>query len=47
MALAPELTSSTHAVAPERSLNQRMDALARANTIRTKRAQLKRDLKSG
>lgn len=36
-----------HSVAPERSLNQRMDALARANLIRTERAQLKRDLKSG
>ena len=34
-------------MAPERSLNQRMDALARANQIRIKRAQLKRDLKSG
>ena len=33
--------------APERSLNQRMDALARANHIRTQRAQLKRDLKAG
>ena len=33
--------------APERSLNQRMDALARANQIRIKRAQLKRDLKAG
>jgi hypothetical protein len=33
--------------APERSLNQRMDALARANRIRTERAQLKRDLKAG
>lgn len=32
---------------PERSLNQRMDALARANRIRTERAQLKRDLKAG
>jgi hypothetical protein len=36
-----------HAVAPERSLLQRMDALQRANEIRTRRAQLKRDLKSG
>lgn len=35
------------AQAPERSLNQRMDALNRANEIRTKRAQLKRDLKAG
>ncbi len=32
---------------PERSLNQRMDALQRANKIRTQRAQLKRDLKAG
>lgn len=32
---------------PERSLNQRMEALARANAIRTQRAQLKRDLKGG
>jgi hypothetical protein len=35
------------AAAPERSLQQRMDALSRANEIRTKRAQLKRDLKAG
>ena len=42
-----EKTSLTPAAAPERSLNQRMDALARANQIRTRRAQLKRDLKSG
>ncbi len=28
-------------------MNQRMDALARANEIRTARAQLKRDLKAG
>src|SRR5438067_13593206 len=33
--------------APERSLVQRMEALQRANEIRTSRAQLKRDLKSG
>ena len=33
--------------APERSLNQRMEALQRANEIRSRRAQLKRDLKSG
>jgi S13-like H2TH domain len=39
--------SSNPSMAPKRSLNQRMDALARANEIRTKRAQLKRDLKSG
>jgi hypothetical protein len=40
-------TSASSSMAPERSLNQRMDALARANQIRIKRAQLKRDLKSG
>jgi hypothetical protein len=33
--------------APERSLQQRMDALQRANLIRMQRAQLKRDLKAG
>jgi hypothetical protein len=33
--------------APTRSLDQRMDALQRANDIRVKRAQLKRDLKAG
>jgi hypothetical protein len=33
--------------APERSLTQRMDALQRANEIRSKRARLKRDLKAG
>ena len=33
--------------APERSLTQRMDALKRANEIRTRRAALKRDLKAG
>ena len=47
MAMATGTSSPTHTAAPERSLNQRMDALARANRIRTKRAQLKRDLKSG
>jgi hypothetical protein len=40
-------TSPTAATAPERSLNQRMDALARANEIRIQRAQLKRDLQAG
>ena len=33
--------------APQRSLSQRMDALKRANEIRTKRAKLKRDLRAG
>ena len=36
-----------HSAAPERSLIQRMDALQRANQIRTRRAQLKKDLKAG
>src|SRR3954447_7603503 len=40
--LSPKQTA-----APERSLVQRMDALPRANEIRTRRAQLKRDLKGG
>ena len=44
---AAQATSTNPSVAPERSLNQRMDALARANQIRVKRAQLKRDLKAG
>ena len=47
MATATGTTSSSTSTAPERSLNQRMDALARANQIRIQRAQLKRDLKSG
>src|ERR687894_2528427 len=38
---------SKHSAAPERSLVQRMDALQKANEIRTRRAQLKRDLKAG
>ena len=33
--------------APVRSLDQRMEALKRANDIRVKRAQLKKDLKLG
>ena len=32
---------------PERSLDQRMEALKRANDIRTARAKLKKDLKAG
>jgi hypothetical protein len=32
---------------PSRSLDQRLDALERANRIRVSRAQLKRELKSG
>ena len=40
-------TPPKHSAAPERSLVQRMDALQRANEIRTRRAQLKRDLRGG
>ena len=47
MAIVTDVSSSKHSTAPERSLNQRLDALARANLIRTQRAQLKRDLKAG
>ena len=43
MSTASKLASQT----PARSLDQRMDALQRANEIRIKRAKLKRDLKSG
>jgi len=39
--------SKTHVQAPVRSLDQRMEALRRANDIRVRRAQLKRDLKNG
>jgi hypothetical protein len=46
--MPPAINSPTkHVAAPERSLHQRMDALKRANEIRTRRAQLKRDLKGG
>jgi hypothetical protein len=38
---------TTPGAAPERSLAQRLDALKRANDIRTRRARLKRDLKAG
>ena len=47
MALATDTPSKHAAAAPERSLTQRMDALQRANEIRSRRAQLKRDLKAG
>src|ERR1700733_10313752 len=36
-----------HSAAPERSTDQRMDALAKANRIRSERARLKRELKAG
>ncbi|MFN2612177.1 MAG: integration host factor, actinobacterial type [Solirubrobacterales bacterium] len=44
MVPAPSKTSNS---APKRSLDQRMEALRRANGIRTQRAKLKRDLKAG
>jgi hypothetical protein len=48
VAAVPPVESLPKAVlAPERSLMQRMEALQRANDIRTRRAQLKRDLKAG
>ena len=40
-------TKHSAGAAPERSLTQRMDALQRANEIRTRRASLKRELKAG
>ncbi len=40
-------TAAKPSTAPERSHDQRMDALQRANVIRSARAQLKRDLKAG
>ncbi len=40
-------TTKAPTQAPERSLDQRMEALRRANEIRSLRAQLKKDLKSG
>ncbi len=46
----PAMTTTTQkpqSQAPERSLDQRMEALRRANEIRSRRAQLKKDLKSG
>ncbi len=41
------VSPKTQAQAPERSLDQRMEALRRANDIRVRRAQLKKDLKDG
>jgi hypothetical protein len=46
MPLASEQLSKP-TVPPERSYMQRMEALQRANHIRSRRAQLKRDLKAG
>src|SRR4051794_33532548 len=46
MPSAAHTTTRSPTGTPERSLVQRMDALQRANQIRTRRAQLKRDLKA-
>ena len=40
-------TQKPQSQASERSLHQRLEALRRANEIRSRRAQLKKDLKSG
>ena len=40
-------TSQSQVQAPVRSLDQRMEALKRANNIRSSRAKLKKDLKGG
>ena len=47
MPQATKTPSKPSVAAPERSLVQRMEALERANQIRTRRAQLKKDLKAG
>ncbi len=57
MAIATDTAPAAHDIPPDpaaaarerlsRSHIQRMDALARANHIRTQRAQVKRDLKAG
>ena len=44
---ATKMPTKPAVATPERSLTQRMEALHRANEIRTRRAQLKRDLKAG
>ena len=43
----PRAAGQDRSAAPERSLKQRLDALDRANDIRTRRAGLKRDLRAG
>lgn len=49
MPVAPQSPPKTTppGLTPERSLAQRMDALKKANEIRSQRARLKRDLKGG
>ena len=43
----PAMSIKTATHAPVRSLDQRMDALKRANDVRVRRAKLKKDLKEG
>jgi hypothetical protein len=45
--MALSVDSATTTSVPERSKDQRMRALRKANDIRSQRAQLKRDLKAG
>ncbi len=47
MVIVPYRDPPEHPSAPQRSPDQRIDALTIANEIRTRRAQLKRDLKAG
>ena len=47
MPLAPVDSPAKPASAPERSLVQRMDALGKANEIRSRRARMKKDIKAG
>lgn len=39
--------TKSHTTAPSRSLDQRMEALRRANEVRVRRASLKKELKAG
>jgi hypothetical protein len=45
--MALSVDSPTATSVPERTIDQRMKALRKANDIRSQRAQLKRDLKAG
>ena len=45
--MPPTQNNVKPSAAPERSLTQRLDALERANLVRSRRAALKRDLKAG
>jgi hypothetical protein len=46
-AVVPSVDAPTAASVPERTMDQRMKALQKANNIRSERAKLKRDLKAG